>query len=251
MDRLESELQFHDEQARKRAATFQHQPRLLQFSDSQYLDHESWIRPAWARLGTLAGNSVLDYGCGHGMAAVVLARHGARVTAFDLSAEYVAEARERAAANEVHVDFLQADAHALPFADESFDAVWGNAVLHHLDLRLAGAELHRVLRPGGVAVFSEPWGENSLLRFARRRLPYLGKERTRDEEPLRRSGLEALRESFPNAEIQGFQLLSMVRRALPFAPLTRGLSALDRLLLAACPPLENWCRYVVVTLRRA
>src|SRR5262245_66437256 len=116
MDRLESELQFHDEQARRRAATFQHQPRLLRFSDEQYLNHESWIRDAWAQLGPLNGKSVLDYGCGHGMAAVVLARHRAHVTAFDLSAAYVAEAHERAAANDVQVDFLQADAHALPFA---------------------------------------------------------------------------------------------------------------------------------------
>src|SRR5262249_31745412 len=162
-----SELQFHDEQARRRAATFQHQPRLLQFSDQQYLDHETWIRPAWARLGPLAGKRVLDYGCGHGMAAVVLPPHRARGTAFDLSGAYVSEARERAAANDVHVEFVQADAHALPFADESFVAVWGNAILHHLDLKIAGHELRRVLRPGGVAVFCEPWGENPLLRFAR------------------------------------------------------------------------------------
>jgi SAM-dependent methyltransferase len=250
MDRLESELQFHDEQAKRRVATFQHQPRLLQFSDQQYLDHETWIRPAWARLGPIAGKSVLDYGCGHGMAAVVLARHGARVTAFDLSPAYVAEARERAAANHVHVEFLQADAHSLPVANESFDAIWGNAVLHHLDLRIAGCEIRRVLRPGGVAVFCEPWGENPLLRWARRRLPYRGKERTRDEEPLRRPGIEALRESFPNLHVQGFQLLVMVRRGLPIAPLTRTLARLDRGILAAVPRLENWCRYVVITMHR-
>jgi len=55
---------------------------------------------------------VLDYGCGHGMAAVVLARRGARVTAFDLSARYVAEAAARARANGVNVGFLQADGEA-------------------------------------------------------------------------------------------------------------------------------------------
>lgn len=250
MDRLESELQFHDEQARRRAAVFHHNPRLLRFTDQQYLDHESWIRAAWARLGPLAGKAVLDYGCGHGMAAVVLARHGARVTAFDLSGDYVAEARERAAANEVQVSFLQADGHALPFADASFDAVWGNAILHHLDLRIAGRELHRVLRPRGVAVFCEPWGENPLLRWARRHLPYHGKERTRDEEPLHRDGVDALRESFPNLQIEGHQLVSMVRRAAHIAPMTAALTRIDQWMLAAVPRLENWCRYVVITLPR-
>ncbi len=50
-----------------------------------------------ARLGDVAGLPVLDYGCGHGMAAVVLARRGAHVMAFDLSPGYLTEARRRRA----------------------------------------------------------------------------------------------------------------------------------------------------------
>jgi SAM-dependent methyltransferase len=193
---------------------------------------------------------VLDYGCGHGMAAVVLARRGAHVTGFDLSGDYVAEARRRAAANEVSVDFVQADGHALPFADASFDAVWGNAVLHHLDLPVAAAEIRRVLKPGGVAVFCEPWGENPLLRLARRRFPYAGKGHTSDEAPLRRRDLEALRAVFPNIEFNGYQLLAMLRRAVRngwFFPI---LERCDRFLLRRLLPLQQWCRYAVLTLRR-
>ena len=58
-----------------------------------------------------------------------------------------------------------------PWAVFQTDAVWGNAILHHLDLAKAGRELRRVLAPGGVAVFCEPWGGNPLLAFARRALP--------------------------------------------------------------------------------
>src|SRR5213076_2968969 len=132
-----------------------------------------------------AGRRLLDYGCGHGMASVVLARAGARVTAMDLSHGYLREAATRALANDVTLSLVQADGERLPFADGSFDRIWGNAVLHHLDLEQAGSELRRVLRPGGVAVFCEPWGGNPLLRFARRHLPYPAKERTPDEQPLR------------------------------------------------------------------
>ena len=249
-DRIQSERQFHDEQALRRAGTFRRDPHRLRFTDEQYLDHESWLRPAWAELGSLDGKHVLDYGCGHGMAAVILARHGARVTAFDLSADYIAEARERARTNDVAIEFLQADGHALPFPDAAFDAVWGNAVLHHLDLAVAGRELHRILKPGGVAVFCEPWGENPLLRWARHRLPYPGKERTRDEEPLCRNDLDGLRESLPRIQVRGFQMLSMIRRAVPIVPFTASLDWLDSLLLSVAPRLENWCRYVVLTLRR-
>src|SRR6516225_4264625 len=98
MDRLHSERNFHDEQARARTATFQLRPEELLFDDNAYLDHETWIRPAFDRLGDVRGLRVLDYGCGHAMAAVVLARRGAEVTAFDLSGGYLTEARRRSEA---------------------------------------------------------------------------------------------------------------------------------------------------------
>ena len=248
-DRRVSEQVFHDRQAAERAAT-----RLdLRFEDAAYLDHETWVRPAFEKLGDVRGKRVLDYGCGHGMAAVVLARAGASVTAFDLSPGYVNEARERARANRVNVECIVADGEALPFPDATFDAVWGNAILHHLDLAKAGRELHRMLKPGGVAVFCEPWGGNPALAFARRYLPYPNKDRTPDERPLTRRDLTPLNEIFPAVEVQGFQLFSMVSRAWR-AGRIRGrsspLDALDRVVMRAFPPLRNWCRYVVIALRK-
>jgi 2-polyprenyl-3-methyl-5-hydroxy-6-metoxy-1,4-benzoquinol methylase len=250
MERLNSERAFHDLQARRRAAALAQQPDGLRFEDATYLDHETWIRPAFAQLAPLPGVRVLDYGCGHGMAAVVLARRGARVTAFDLSHGYLDEARARALANGVAIDFVQAVGERLPFADGSFDRVWGNAVLHHLEVRAAGRELFRVLRPGGVAVFCEPWGENPLLNWARRRWPYPGKERTPDEQPLRRKHVRQLRAIFPAVEVRGFQLLSMARRVLRARRLVAGLAWGDALLLGRVPALERFCRYAVLTLRR-
>lgn len=248
-DRLHAEQVFHDRQAHGRSSFFEGIDS-LRFDDNSYLNHETWIRPAFEALGDVCGLPVLDYGCGHGMAAVALARRGARVTAFDLSPGYLLEARRRSAANETSVDFLQADAERLPFADASFARVWGNAVLHHLDLRIAARELHRVLQPGGVAVFCEPWGENPLLTWARRHLPYPGKERTPDEQPLRRHHVRLLREIFPSLELRGYQLLSMARRVLRPGHLVSGLEWCDARLLRLAPPLSRLCRYVVLTLRR-
>jgi ubiquinone/menaquinone biosynthesis C-methylase UbiE len=184
------------------------------------------------------------------MAAVVLARRGARVTAFDLSPGYLAEARRRAQANDTTIAFLQANAERLPFADGSFARIWGNAILHHLDPRIAARELHRILQPGGVAVFCEPWGENPLLSWARRRLPYPGKERTPDEQPLRWRHLRVLRETFPSLEVEGCQLLSMARRVLRPGRLVSGLEWFDNRLLRLAPSLSHFCRYVLLTLRR-
>jgi SAM-dependent methyltransferase len=226
-ERRSAEIDFHDRQAAVRAADLA-DDHALRFADHDYLDHETWIRPALARLGDVRDRSVLDFGCGHGMAAVVLARRGARVVAFDLSHGYLAEARRRAAANQIAVDF----------------------VLHHLDPAIAARELHRVLKPGGVAVFCEPWGDNPFLRFARRRLPYRGKGRTEDEEPLRSDCLASFRKSFPRMRVEGHQLLSMVRRVWRSRRLLAGLDRVDRRLLTAAPFLQRLCRYVVLTLPR-
>ena len=106
------------------------------------------------------------------------------------------------------------------------------------------------MKPGAVAVFCEPWGGNPLLTFARRRLPYPGKDRTPDEVPLTRRDLAPLRAIFPTLEVEGFQLLGMIRRVWRGLRLRRALDWLDTRLLRCVPPLGNWCRYVVITLRK-
>jgi SAM-dependent methyltransferase len=249
-DRLILESAFHDHQANQRAGTFLDRPDRLRFRDDDYLDHETWVRPAFERLGDLRNVRALDFGCGHGMAGVVLNRRGARVTGLDLSYGYLSEARQRALANNTKIQLVQANGEDLPFADESFDRIWGNAILHHLDINKAGKELFRILAFGGVAVFAEPWGENPLLRWARRRVPYPGKERTPDEEPLRRKHIHVLRDIFPCVEVQGFQLFAMAGRVLSYSHRLTALDSWDQMLLARVPRLQQYCRYVVLTLRK-
>jgi SAM-dependent methyltransferase len=245
-----NEQAFHDQQAWRRSRAWARQPGLLLVADDAYLDHETWIRPAMQQLGDVRDRRVLDYGCGHGMAAVVLARRGARVTACDLSSGYLHEARQRARANGVSLDLVLADAQRLPFADASFDRIWGNAILHHLDMASASREIARILAPGGVAVFCEPWGENPLLNWARQRLPYPSKNRTVDEQPLRQCHVRKLRAIFPGIEVRGFQLMSMAGRVLRRNRLLTGLDRCDDWVLRRVPALQRFCRYVVLVLRQ-
>jgi SAM-dependent methyltransferase len=246
-ERQLSERRFHDAQAAERKRSFDVGRASLRFDDAEYLDHEPWIRPAFDALGALDGRTVLDFGCGHGMAATILARHGAHVHAFDIAPGYVNECRDRAHANGVHVDVRVADGEHLPYGDEQFDAIWGAAILHHLDLARASAELWRVLKPGGVAVFCEPWGGNPLLRWARRSLPYPGKHRTPDEMPLTRRDLSQLQIAFPDLSSTGYQLLGMLGRV---GLRSRLIHQWDQTLLTRLPALQSWARYVVVTLRK-
>ncbi|MBM3994767.1 MAG: methyltransferase domain-containing protein [Planctomycetes bacterium] len=242
--RLESERLFHDEQAAQRAGALR--PCDYVFSDDAYLQHESWIAPALDLLGEVRGKRILDLGCGHGMASVVLARRGAQVIGCDLSAGYVQEASQRAKANHASVQHVVCDAERLPFADEAFDGIWGNAILHHLDLELAAAELRRVLAPGGQAVFCEPWAGNRLLNWARRELPYPGKHRTADESPLTFADLCRLKRSFPRLRVRGYQILAMLGRLCRSSWLLAGLRWCDDWLLMKWPGWQRYCRYVVL-----
>ncbi len=105
---------------------------------------------------------VLDLACGSGepsiSIAALLAGTG-EVIGVDMAAEPLKVARERARKRGLtNVEYMQADVHALPFADASFDRVTSRlGVMFFGDLPQALAEMHRVLKPGGrVALLA--WG---------------------------------------------------------------------------------------------
>jgi ubiquinone/menaquinone biosynthesis C-methylase UbiE len=90
-------------------------------------------------------------------------------TCTDISPGMLRALEENADRLGLSVQTERADAEELPFADESFDLVLGHAVLHHLPgLGRAFAEVHRVLRPGGMMVFA---GEPSRFGDRLARVP--------------------------------------------------------------------------------
>ena len=98
-------------------------------------------------LAPIAGRRVLDVGTGTGRAALGLASLGASVVGVDASFEMLAVARARAPREGGEATFGRADAHALPFADGSFDAtVCLRVLMHAVDWPKALAEVCRVSR---------------------------------------------------------------------------------------------------------
>ncbi|HWW84309.1 MAG TPA: class I SAM-dependent methyltransferase [Vicinamibacterales bacterium] len=95
--------------------------------------------------GSVRGRAVLDVGTGTGRAALILAREGASVTGLDASDAMLDIAKQRAVTDGLDVRFLRGDAHALEFADRSFDITVSLRVLMHTpDWRRSVAELCRV-----------------------------------------------------------------------------------------------------------
>lgn len=108
------------------------------------------------------GMRVLDLACGPGEPAFAIARAvgpDGQVTATDLSPGMIAVAEENAAREHLtNIIFQQGDAHALPFVDETFDAVMSRlGVMYFTDIQQALGEIRRVLRPGGHLSFVA-WG---------------------------------------------------------------------------------------------
>ena len=102
-----------------------------------------------------AGQRILDLAAGTGASSTSLARSGADVVAGDFSPGMIAEGRRRHG-DVANLSFVEADATALPFDDNAFDAVTISFGLRNVnDPKKALAEMLRVTAPGGRLVICE------------------------------------------------------------------------------------------------
>lgn len=123
-----------------------------------------WTAYPWAeRLAADGARVVLDIGCGTGRTTLPVAAAGPAVVALDMSRGMLEQAVAKAhAAGITAVWPLIADAEHMPLVDGAVDAVVCQGVLHHLpDVRVALAEMDRVLAAGGVLCLAEPDSETS------------------------------------------------------------------------------------------
>jgi len=104
-----------------------------------------------ASLGLKPGNRVLDVACGSGNLAIPAARTGARVTGVDIATNLLEQARARAEAEGLTIQFDEGDAESLPYDDAAFDVVitmFGAMFAPRPEL--VSSELVRVCEPGGL-----------------------------------------------------------------------------------------------------
>jgi len=190
--------------------------REQKFHDEYWKTREAYkvrdkIKIKIPKVASLAGKKMLICGCGFGtqaVQAVHAAEEGADVYMFDISSAAVEKALEMAAFNGVNVKADVMDFHELQYQDDFFDVIYGDGILHHVDVSVAGRQIFRCLKEGGVAYFRENSDRNPLLRwlrrtffgqpggYQRRRFLFLTRTGTHDEYPLTEEEVAILRDIF-------------------------------------------------------
>jgi len=142
-------------------------------------------------------------------------------------------------------------AECLGYPSESFDLVLGVSILHHTDAFAAGAEISRVLKPGGRALFLEPLAHNWFLQLFRRLTP---ERRTPTEQPMTVQQINDFGKYFRSTEYRGYYLMSIFPQGLLWATGSQRLfrwslrltEAMDAWLLKTFRPLKRYCWSAVI-----
>lgn len=201
------------------------------------------------RLGDVRGKRILELCCGNGYLAVYFARKGAWLAGVDISTVAVEHAQARVEANGCRdgLAFVRGSAFELAFAEGSFDFVVSNSAHHLQDWERLGEQVHRVLKPGGRAIFVEPLGHNRLFQFVRAH-PFYHTLASPDErghgvrfEDVRRFG-----RPFRECRVEGRHFLFTAKRVLRNRTVLRALWAADERLFRWLPGLGRWAAVGVI-----
>jgi SAM-dependent methyltransferase len=198
-----------------------------------------------------AGKNVLIYGSGEGGTAVRVAQSARSVVGIDISPESVRISRDKAEqAGVTNATFEVMDCEAMSFPAHTFDRIVETGVLHHLDLAAAYREMHRVLRPNGMAICTEGLGHNPAIALYRRLTPHLRTE-WEAQHILRARDIEAGRALFPVMDMRFFDLTTLaavpLRRTALFPAALALLERIDAVLLRL-PGIRWWAWSTVFTL---
>lgn len=238
--RIEREREFHDSLAQNE---FGDRRLINRLSSSFYskAEHSPIWGPVWTSVD-LRDKRVLDYGCGDGGFSFTLVKRGARVEGIDISPALV-ELASTKIPNGAIANFSARDAHDTGFPDAAFDYVFGNGILHHLELTRAYREVARVLKPGGKAFFMEPMAHHPLAILMRKATPAA---RSVDEMPLTVEEVQLAKQYFSECRYTGHYVFAVLVAPVHLASegaafwLVRTIDRMDRSLIGAFPKLGRY-----------
>jgi ubiquinone/menaquinone biosynthesis C-methylase UbiE len=119
---------------------------------NRYESYAPWLKKLIDGID-VKGKTVLELGCGLGTDLMSFAKNGADVTGLDLTPKHIELAKKLFELSGMPAKFILGDAENMEIPAASIDVVYSFGVLHHTpNIEKAVAEIHRVLKPGGLAV---------------------------------------------------------------------------------------------------
>lgn len=199
------------------------------------------------------GHHVLEIGCGAGFFTrdlIDLVPPAANVKAIDISPAQILNAQQSPELSaHSNLTFEVQNIEDLSYPDETFHAIVGSSILHHIDIDRTLPELRRVMKPEGMFVFAEPNASNPIILLGQKfRIGHGIRQASADEKPFSRfSGARQLaRHGFTAVSIRPFDFLhpatprflhgivSAIGRGCEALPLVREIAG--SLLIAARKP---------------
>ena len=260
--RLQDEKEFHDRWAKS----------LNLDKLSVYQAFEGVVSPEYRfavkKIGRIKGKRILNVGCGAGEEAVYLAKNGAYVVAIDISVGMLKVAKKLAKKFKVEdkIEFKEMNVEKITLREREFDVVFGNAILHHIDIRRGIREFKRVLKKQGKVIFIEPLFYNPVINVYRK---MAGQVRTKNEHALKKRDILCFKKHFKNVEHYEFQFCTLlifcyflvfegvgpnkdrywkkiIREGDRYAKGFNKLYGVDKKILKLFPPLRWWCWSTVI-----
>jgi len=176
--RKKEEASFHDyvrsEEGEKGEVGKRRNLKFYKITQKSKAYVRSWLRKH------VTGKSFLDYSCGDGRHSEDILKYSCPrlLVGLDISSESIKICNDKLG----HINpkckkyFFQGDCENTGFPDNSFDIILCSEMLHHLDLRCAFSELHRILVPGGRILCVEALGINPIIQWYRNKTPDLRTE---------------------------------------------------------------------------
>lgn len=225
-------------------------------------------------MANMEKKEILEFGSGRGEFSVALAKLGGVVTGIDIGEDLVKLANKIAEVNNVKCNFVVGNIGKLPFENETFDYVVGNAILHHLPgngVIDSLKEAYRVLKPRGMALFTEPVENSRIFDFMQNLFPvgkgtlqyrpsilqreewaaYLEKADDRD---LSNTELNEAKGCFKDVEFKYYGLLFRLIRLIPAFKYRKQsekiLNIIDSFLTHRYSPVKKLSQAVLVVYRK-
>jgi ubiquinone/menaquinone biosynthesis C-methylase UbiE len=168
-----------------------------------------YLKPIIDFWGDISDKKILDLGCGNGWISMSLGISGAIVYGIDISPRRIEIANKYLKENglENNVKFETMICEEMTYEDNFFDFAFMHATLHHCDIEKTSEQIHRVLKPGGKAVFIEDFAYHPIMNLYRKLTP---DKHTKYEKALDDKDLDVIVSHFSSHFYKYYGLLNLV-----------------------------------------